>query len=420
MIMGNMILGQNVVYSMDCNKTGLNNNVLVVGGSGSGKTKSVSEPMLLENKSYSQVVTVTKRRIVNQYKNLFRERGFVVHDLNFARPERADVSYDPLYYIRSQQDIVHLAEAVAMMGCEAEGDNAYWHHSAVSLHMAEIACVLMTVDHPTYADVLKLHRKIRIIGRGEQVATNVDQMFWELEEKNPGCLAVTAWKTFHQLPVRTASCVYSTLNTALDSVFTPELQEQIASKPTVDFRSMATRKTILFVTSSAVNPTMHCLVNMFYAQMFKNLFEYAEDRADGRLPIPVQVLCDDFATGSRILNFPEYISVFREKQISVILLVQSESQLESIYGPMDATTIINNCDTYLYLGGMDLKTGHSISQRLNIPLDEVLYMPIGQEFVFRRGQRPNVTTRYDILNDPRYQSIEQEFICSTGGFELFL
>ena len=125
--------------------------------------------------------------------------------------------------------------------------------------------------------------------------------------------------------------------------------------------------------------------------------------------MPVRVLCDDFATGSRILNFPEYISIFREKQISVTMLVQSESQLESIYGCDDAKTIINNCDTYLYMGGMDLKTGHSISERLNMPLDDVLYMPIGKEYIFRRGQRPIATTRYDIMKDKKYQKVTKEY-----------
>lgn len=166
---------------------------------------------------------------------------------------------------------------------------------------------------------------------------------------------------------------------------------------------------MLFVSSSAVNPALHCFINMFYAQAFKTLFEYAESLPSSRLPIPVHVLCDDFATGSRILNFPEYISIFREKQISVTLLVQSESQLESMYGSEDATTIINNCDTYLYMGGMDLKTGRSISERLNAPLEEVLYMPIGQEYVFRRGQRPIITTRYDILQNEMYQSITRQY-----------
>ena len=183
----------------------------------------------------------------------------------------------------------------------------------------------------------------------------------------------------------------------------------IATEKKVDFEKMATQKTVLFVSTSAVNPALHCFINIFYAQAFKTLFEYAESLPDGKLPIPVHVLCDDFATGSRILNFPEYISIFREKQISVTLLVQSESQLESMYGSEDATTIINNCDTYLYMGGMDLKTGRSISERLNTPLEDVLYMPIGQVCVFRRGQRPIITSRYDIMKDEQYRQVTRAY-----------
>ena len=183
----------------------------------------------------------------------------------------------------------------------------------------------------------------------------------------------------------------------------------IAMEKKVDFEKMATQKTILFVSTSAVNPALHCFINIFYAQAFKALFEYAESLPGGKLPIPVHVLCDDFATGSRILNFPEYISIFREKQISVTLLVQSESQLESMYGSDDATTIINNCDTYLYMGGMDLKTGRSISERLNTPLEDVLYMPIGQVCIFRRGQKPIITSRYDILEDERFQQVTRAY-----------
>ena len=109
------------------------------------------------------------------------------------------------------------------------------------------------------------------------------------------------------------------------------------------------------------------------------------------------------------MNFPEYISIFREKKISVTLLLQSESQLESMYGPDQATTIINNCDTYLYMGGMDLRTAQNVSLRLNVPLDEVLYMPLGQEVLFRRGQRPIVTQRYDIRNNTLYQQITKKY-----------
>lgn len=182
----------------------------------------------------------------------------------------------------------------------------------------------------------------------------------------------------------------------------------ISTKSKIDFEQMATKKTILFVTTSAVNPALHCFVNIFYAQAFKQLFEYAENRPDGILPLPVHVLCDDFATGSRILNFPEYISIFREKGISVTLLLQSESQLEQMY-ESSSTVVINNCDSYIYMGGMDLKTAQNISLRLNVPLDEVLYMPIGQEVIFRRGQRPILTQRYDIRKNALYQRITKEY-----------
>ena len=117
------------------------------------------------------------------------------------------------------------------------------------------------------------------------------------------------------------------------------------------------------------------------------------------------MLCDDFATGGRILNFPEYISIFREAQISVTMLIQSESQLRAMYSPEDAVTIINNCDTYVYMGGMDISTSKNISIRLNEPLEDVLYMPVNRAVVFRRGSRPVVTERYHILEDERYQKV---------------
>ena len=209
--------------------------------------------------------------------------------------------------------------------------------------------------------------------------------------------------------MRTASCVYGTLNTTLDTIFSPELRKMISHKDKVDFEKLASSKTVLFVSTSAVNPSLNCFVNMFYAQMFKQLFEFAESRPDGKLPVPVSVLADDFAVGSRIQNFPEYISVFREKNLSTVILLQSESQLERMYGCDDAINIIDNCDTYVYMGGMNLKTCRNISERLDVPLDEVLYMPKDQVIIFRRGQRPVISKRFDILNNKMYQRITKEY-----------
>lgn len=406
-----VILGQNCIYSTDCEETGLNNNVLGIGGSGSGKTMSLTEPRLLQTTKTSLIVTLTKRRIVPKYTPLFRKRGYTILDLNFVSPSQSNCSYDPLAYVNSYADITFLARSIVKADPQKDKSIAdpYWDEAATSLLSAEIAYVLMTANDPTFADVLTLHDTLVIEERGNVLHTSLDSAFEQLAEKEPNCFAVSCWKSFNNLPIKTAGCVYGTLNTTIDTIFSPELREMMATKRNVDFEQLASEKAILFVTTSAVNPALHCFVNMFYAQAFKQLFEFAEKQPNGVLPIPVHVLCDDFATGSRVLNFPEYISIFREKGISVTLLLQSESQLEQMYGPDNAVTIINNCDSYVYFGGMDLHTAKNISLRLNAPLEDVLYMPVGQEIVFRRGQRPIVTQRYDIRSDELYKTVTQDY-----------
>ena len=412
-----VILGEDAIYSTDCEETGINNNVLVVGGSGCGKTMSIAEPRLLETLASSLIVTVTKRRIVNQYKQFFRDKGYVVRDLNFINPGESDIAYDPLQYVTGHKDITFLAESIVMADPKKQRANndPYWDKAATSLLAAEIAYTLKVNRNPTFADVLKLNDSLVVWERNEKIYSTLHPKFEALEKREPNCFAVSCWRTFSQLPTKTATCIYSTLNTALDTIFTPELRKMIAIQRQVDFRELATRRTILFVSSSAVNPALHCFINMFYAQAFKTLFEFAESMPDGKLPIPVHVLCDDFATGSRILNFPEYISIFREKRISVTLLLQSESQLVSMYGYDDAVTIINNCDTYLYMGSMDLRSSRSASERMNVPLEDVLYMPVGQMYIFRRGQRPMVTRRYNIRNDKLYQFVTSKYGNRSAG-----
>ncbi len=409
-----VILGENCVYSTDCKQTGINNNIIVCGSSGCGKTMSVSEPRLLETYDTSLVITVTKRRIVNKYKKVFVDRGYEVQDLNFANPTAGDIGYDPLDYVKNYRDITFLAESIVKANPKKENSSfdPYWDDAAISLLSAEIAYVLMTKENPTFADVLEMNEGLNIRG-GESITTTYDKKFEYIAKKDPNCFAVSCWKSFSQLPMRTAGCVFSTLNTTIDTIFSPELRKMMAMKRKVNFENLAKKKTLLFVTTSPVNPTLNCFVNMFYGNVFKQLFEFAETQPDGILPIPVHVLCDDFATGSRILNFHEYISIFREKGISVTLLLQSESQLEGMYGRNHATTIINNCDSYVYMGGMDIQTAQSISMRLNVPMEDILYMPIGQVVLFRRGQKPIVTKRYNITEDENYIKITKEYDEST-------
>lgn len=417
-----MILGENAVFSTDSNVTGLNNNVLVVGSSGGGKTMSVIEPRLLKTYNSSLVVTVTKRRIVEKYKPVFKERGYTVMDLNFVSPLESNIAYDPLMFVASYSDITFLAESIVMANPRKERSNAdpYWDETAASLMSALIAYVLMTKKNHSFTDVLDLLGQLKIKENGGQIETSLDDKFEKIARKDPGCFAVTCWNSFRVLPMRTAGCVYGALNTTIDTIFSPELRKMIATKKKLDFENIADRKTVLFISTSPVNPSLNCFINMYYAQMFKGLFEFAENCPDGRLPIPVSVLCDDFATGSRILNFPEYISIFREKGISVTMLIQSESQLEGMYSYEDAVTIINNCDTYVYLGGMDLRTCRNISERLNTTLEDVMWMPIGKEIIFRRGQRPVITKRYNILADRDYKDVTEmyeEYVAMAKVFE---
>ncbi len=414
-----IILGKKAVFSTDSNKTGLNNNILVVGSSGGGKTMSIIEPRLLKTYNSSLVVTVTKRRIVEKYKPMFRERGYAVWDLNFVNPMESNVAYDPLIFVSSYSDITFLAESIVMANPRKEHSTAdpYWDEAATSLMSALIAYVLMTKEEHSFSDVLDLLGELTIKECNGQIETSLDTKFKWVARKDPNCFAVTCWNSFRVLPIKTASCVFGTLNTTVDTIFSPELRRMIASKKKLDFEKIADRKTVLFISTSPVNPSLNCFINMYYAQMFKGLFEYAETFPNGRLPIPVSVLCDDFATGSRILNFPEYISIFREKGISVTLLIQSESQLEAMYSYEDSVTIINNCDTYIYLGGMDLRTCRNISERLNTMLEDVMWMPIGKEIIFRRGQRPVITERYNILEDTDYQYVtkkHENYIKSVG------
>jgi len=407
-----MILGEGVSYSTDSKETGLNNNVLVCGGSGSGKTMSIAEPRILDAQETSQVITVTKRRLVKKYKPLLKKRGYNVLELNFVHPLESDLAFDPLAYVRTASDVTFLAKSLVEADPQKKNSNMdpYWDSAAVSLLSAEIAYTTMTMENPTFADVLALHDSLEFSSKpGDGIVTSLDRKFEELDRAHPNCFAVVCWRSFRQLPVKTAGCVYGVLNAVIDTVFTKDLRSMMQEKPNIDIPAIGQEKTVVFISTSAVNPALHSFVNMFYAQLFKQLFEVAEELPDGILPVPVHVLCDDFATGGRVLNFPEYISIFREKRISVTLLLQSESQLRSMYGEEDTVTIINNCDTYLYMGGMDISTCRAVSERLNQPLEDVLYMPIGQVFIFRRGQRPIITKRYNILDNELYVRLTAAF-----------
>ena len=406
-----IIVGERAVYSRDCAKTGLNNNNLVCGFSGCGKTMSITEPRLLEADGTSMIVTLTKRRVVHQYTPLLERRGYRVYDLDFTNPASCRLRFDPMDYVSTDSDVAFLARAiVAGSGQEQSAfHDPYWEESAVSLLSALIAYVRRTRPYGGLIDVLELHDRLSLTGGKDGVETTLDGKFRELALREPDSFAVSCWKTFSATPRSTAGCIYSALNTTLDTLFSQEMREMLRAPESLDLEELLEHRSVLFVSTSSVQPGMQKFISVFYSMIFKSLFEYADLQPDGRLPIPLELVCDDFASGGRIVNFPDLISVLRERNMSVTLLLQSETQLASMYGANQAATIINNCNTYVYMGGMDLKTAMNISTRANLPLEDVLALPVGAEIVCRIGHRPLKTKRYPILESPIYQETLEDY-----------
>mgnify|MGYP005931857113 FL=1 len=413
MITERMILGNNCIYNGDPKLTGLNRNVLIVGGSGSGKTVSFVEPALMEplkvKKPNNKIVILTKRDIPDKYIHLYKAAGFNTYDLDYSNPERGNCCNDPLTYIRSEEDISDLAHSIIMANERKEHSTAdpFWDDSSEQLLAAEIAVTLMTKDKPTFADVLDLHFSLKIEESGCGITTSLDPMFRKIEKAAPDCYAITCWRTFKEAAPKTAKSIYVSMNPTLRA-YTTSIRNSMRTKPSVDFNKFASEKSILFITTSPVKKALHGLANIFVSQAISELFTIADEAETGTLPIPVDIIFDDFATGAKVSEMPEKLSICRAKGIAFLgILLQSESQLKRMYSEAGSIEIIDNCDSYVFFGGNNYETARSLSLKLNVPLDEILYLPVGQIVVFRRGQRPVFSTRFDTFNDEFYQKITQ-------------
>nr|MCR4618499.1 type IV secretory system conjugative DNA transfer family protein [Lachnospiraceae bacterium] len=394
-------LADGLVVPANFEKTGRNLNEIIVGGTGSGKSFSNAYSRLLHTYNSSVMVTFTKKRIRDIFAKMFEDRGYEVINLNLINPEESDIGYDPFDHIHNERDVINFVGQ--LLGGERSktrtGDpDPYWNESAKSVIGAEIELERLTAidkNRPaSFVNVIAMHRSLKVDKDSKTITTNLDYLFERAQKKFPGNQASEMWKTVQGLAQTTASCIFSIANNALDKIFDENVINIMEREKRISFKEMGSKKTALFILTSPVNKSLQNFVNLIYADMFKELFETAEKNESGKLDIPVHIICDDFACGSKIENFPDYISIFRAAGISVTLLLQSETQLESMYGNAEATTIINNCDTYVYMGGMDIETCRHISYRINKPLNKVMSMPLEQVVVFRRGEEPFISRRY--------------------------
>ncbi len=412
-----MPLADGYTYSLDSSVTGINNNALIIGGSGCGKTWSIVEPRFLATRHGSLITVVSKVRIMRKYAGFFRNRGYKVRVINFANPGQSGC-YDPMQYVKNDVDVFNLAETIVMADSRKQYSTAdpYFDNAAESL-LAGLIGLVREMEDPCFAKVLDLLDGLKIKEDGSAIKTNLDLLFSRLKAEEPESSALAYWQTFRVNPFKTAANIISTLKACTDKIFTSQIREMMGRGWSVDFTEAGKRKTVLFVVVDAVHSEQHTLVNMFYNTAIQELFNYAENMPDGRLPVPVSIIWDDFAVGARMEAFPQYISIFREKGISATLLLQSLSQLRSMYGNSAAVTIVNNCDTQVYMGGMDLDTADEISRRVNRPLEDILYMPVGKLVIMRRGTLPVFAGRYNLSRDPLYQKVTKDYESQITGLK---
>lgn len=405
--MKNMVcLADGCTMPTNQSETGINENRLIVGTTRCGKTFSIVEPMLLHTYEGSLVVNITKRALFDKYAPIFEARGYEVLDLNFAEPEKSKISYDPLNYLKKDRDFINIGRAI----CEVINNDSdpFWMESAANCTTAMLKLVDLNSKSenkaPSFSDFKLLFSNIEF-DYSKMSSTNLNVFFDEAERLYPNNLAWQKWKTIRTAAPKTTASISSILNATLNDFFDNDLLNMMSKDYKLSFENLASKKTVLFVTTSPFNRSSEKLVNLFYNDLFRNLFDFAERCPNKELPIPVNIICDDFAVGSKIPNFAEDISIFCAKRIAVTMLLQSESQLEGMYSKAEAQTIINNCDTYVYMGGMDDMTCHSISRRINKPVEDIFYMPLEQVIVMRRGSKPVISKRYQTLEDPLYKKL---------------
>lgn len=388
---GTRILAKDITISNDTWKTGLNNNDLIIGTSGSGKTGGYVIPNI-ENLTGSLVVSDTKGNLARNYTKFLKDRGYEVYTLDFVNPMKS-CGYNPLRCIRHyqdgsycEQDVLTLANTMMPV---LDTKEPFWEKAAAGYIAFLIAYVLEVLppDEQNMISVCKLHRTM-MKSKGKP-----SFILWA--DEGYDSFAVKKYEEFSGS--RDADRMWASINEfatrALELFDFRETRHIFESKNCINIRNLGRRKTVLFLNSSDTDRTFDNLVNVFYTQALQNLCTEADHNEDSRLKVPVRIIMDDFATSTRIPDFDKIISVIRSREISVSLIIQSLTQLASLYDPAVATTIINNCDHLLYLGGQDKATAEFISYRALKTPESVMCMPRDKVYLLTNGERAKLVDK---------------------------
>ena len=413
-----VILAKNVILSGGLGSNRPNDNQMIFGGTGTGKTMSIFLPTLFHTRESSLIGTFAKKNLVTKAVTYFKKLEYVTHVWNLASPGKDAQIPDPISYISSDDDVQELAHQIANGNSEyqrATKFDPYWRDASEALMAGLIYYTLMTEQQPSMKKVIDLFYTLTIRENGKGISTSLDSKFERLESKAPESIAARKFHSFVQLPYATAGCVRDDLEKAIQNMFPVSIQSAMTEKAYVNFEEFATERTAIFIITSSVRSAQYSFANLLFGIAIRQLMEIAETKEDSRLPRDVKLFFDDFGCGFPIINFEKSISTFRSAGISSMMLCQSLSQLDATYGQYNSTVILDNCSSLVYLpGGMNKKTCAYISEMIDLPLDEIMFLEMGNVVIFQSGKQPVISQRYDTLVDPLYQ----EFVSSIRGTDL--
>ena len=413
-------------------KTARNKNVLIVGGSGSGKTRFWLKPNLLQCHS-SYVITDPKGGIVEEcgavlVRNKYRIKIF--NTINFKK----SMHYNPFAYIHSEKDILKLVTTLMVnTQGEGKGGDQFWEKAEKLLYTALIAYIhyVAPVEEQNFGTLITFLNAMEVREDDETFQNPIDQMFEALEKKEPDHFAVRQYRLYKLAAGKTAKSILISCGARLAPFDIAELRE-ITRYDELELDTLGDRKTALFLIMSDTDSTFNFLISMIYSQLFNLLCEKADDVYHGRLPVHVRCLIDECANIGQIPNLEKLVATIRSREISACLVLQAQSQLKAIYKD-NADTIIGNMDTRIFLGGSEPTTlkelsaalgketidmfntgvskgsqeSHSVNyQRTGHELasvDELAVLDGGKCILQLRGVRPFLSDKYDLTKHPNFQ-----------------
>ena len=341
---------------------------------------------------WSYVISDPKGTLYKSYRRYLRQCGYNVIHLDLIHPERSD-GYNPLAFVKTSEDMLTFAHQLVYSG-NVRGHSSYdpfWDRSTELIIIAIGAYLLETCGDktPTIADMITLTRLIDADEMENHRTCPLDRKFEAhnhryMQEHGEESWAYSQWQKVKMAPPRTMNTIIVTM-TVLFNMFDTKDMRSLLCRNDIDFARIGQEKTAIFVEVSDTDRSKDVIANLFYSQAMTILCDTANSFRDNALPIPVRFYLDDFGTNARIAGFENMISNIRSRGISAVIALQSLAQLSVAYD-LNAQTIVDNCDTLIYMGGRDKSTVELISRMSNKPFNRIMEMPIGMHYKIQRGK----------------------------------